>query len=51
MFNIGLKSDVKIKKREKPGSGLGSGQNEHMIEQVKKILEQKGQGLIVMVRG
>lgn len=50
MFNIGLKSD--IKKKEKPGrSRLENGQYEIMVGQVKKILEQKGQGLILMVRG
>jgi hypothetical protein len=45
MFNIGFsfKKDG-IKKRR-------FGQDTQMMSQVKKILEQKGQGLILMVRG
>ena len=43
MFNIGLKKDLKKRRR--------IGQQEQMITQVKKVLEQKEQGLILMVRG
>lgn len=43
MFNIGLKKDLK-KKRKIESQDL-------MATQVRKILEQKGQGLILMVRG
>jgi hypothetical protein len=43
MFNIGLKKEVKRKKR------IGS--EELMNSQVRKVLEQKGQGLILMARG
>ncbi|HLC87709.1 MAG TPA: hypothetical protein VJG66_01475 [Patescibacteria group bacterium] len=43
MFNIGLKRDLKKRRR--------IGQQEQMITQVKKVLEQKEQGLILMVRG
>lgn len=43
MFNIGSKKEVKKKRN--------IGQQEQMTTQVKKILEQKGQGLILMVRG
>ena len=40
---IGLKSEIKRRKMV--------GQQENMTSQVKKVLEQKGQGLILMVRG
>ena len=43
MFNIGSRKDIKRRKR--------AGQQDQMISQVKKVLEQKEQGLIVMVRG
>jgi hypothetical protein len=43
MFNIGLKKEISRRKRV--------GQKEQMATQVKKILGQKEQGLIVMVRG
>lgn len=43
MFNIGLKKDLKRRKVVSQG--------ELMATQVKKILEQKGQGLILMVKG
>lgn len=45
MFNIGLglKKDVRRNRVVKP--------QDQMIGQVKKVLEQKGQGLILMVRG
>jgi len=43
MFNLGSKKDSKKDRRV--------GQAEQMTLQVKKVLEQKGQGLIVMVRG
>lgn len=43
MFNIGLKKEINRRKRV--------GQQEQMTTQVKKILGQKEQGLIVMVRG
>ena len=52
MFNLGLKREfnrglrTNIFKR-KPMVGSG----EQMNTQVRKILEQKGQGLILMVRG
>lgn len=50
MFNIGLKRDLK-KRRRAGQSRLYMGQGDQMTTQVKKILEQKGQGLILMVRG
>lgn len=50
MFNIGLKRDLKIRRRVNQDN-LGSGNGNQMTTQVKKILEQKGQGLILMVRG
>lgn len=43
MFNIGSKKELKKRKRV--------GQQEQMAIQVKKVLEQKEQGLILMVRG
>jgi hypothetical protein len=43
MFNIGSKKETVKRKRV--------GQQEQMVTQVKKILGQKDQGLIVMVRG
>ena len=43
MFNIGLKKVFKRRKQSDSG--------EQMNIQVKKILEQKGQSLILMVRG
>ena len=42
MFNIGFKKDLVKRKK--------IGQDDQMMVQVKKILEQKGQGLILMAR-
>ena len=42
MFNIGFKKEL-LKKRKFT-------QEQQMMVQVKKILEQKGQGLILMAR-
>lgn len=52
MFNIGLKKEMKLSWRRfalKRKRSVGS--VELMNTQVRKILEQKGQGLILMVRG
>lgn len=43
MFNLGLKKETRRKRK--------AGQYDQMAFQVKKILEQKEQGLILMVRG
>lgn len=59
MFNIGLKRQINrglranfLGLRRNDGhSSLGQGQKDQMETQVKKILEQKEQGLILMVRG
>lgn len=52
MFNIGLKKNLiqrlgvtNLPRKRQVGSG------EQMSSQVKKVLEQRGQGLILMVRG
>lgn len=45
MFNIGLGFKKEFKKKR------NLGQQELMATQVKKILEQRGQGLILMARG
>lgn len=50
MFNISLKSENKQSFLRRNQSRVNRGQQEQMTSQVKKILEQKGQGLIVMVR-
>ena len=42
MFNLGFKKELKKRRY---------GQEAQMMSQVKKVLEQKGQGLILMVRG
>ena len=49
MFNLAFKKDLK-NKRSMVKSRFDSGQGGQMA-QVKKILEQKGQGLILMARG
>lgn len=49
MFNIGLKKGInKITRLGQPR--FNRGQQDQMTTQVKKLLEQKEQGLILMVR-
>ncbi len=49
MFNFGIKKD--LRKRRDNQYRLNNGRDEQVVTQVRKILEQKGQGLILMARG